>query len=457
MTSEQRRHYDNGIWLCRNCGTLVDADQARYPAQLLRQWKMQAEVRSVARLGQRQPSEADAQEVLSMALRGTGSMFVPGAISNAHSAIRAVLEAADPRLSISTAFDGKQTRIGLHPKTSIQLKALVPAERSAEWQREMTKAHDWGAAVRISMEGVRFTGTPVFDLLQGPSAPGSNAVLSVSPLGKPAASQIRFVTHPDFMVDPFTGYCVAAAKALRFEGTAMGGLLKLVIVLPYRPAEGAGELEWLLSIESWDKLDITRLPYFSSAKRIEQLFSQDQELDVSVSVEGEPWPMGRIKLPATQPHDSLNRYLGYIDTVRQIGLHIGQPICLDLSVAIDMSDVVFAEAVLRMLKEGAASIEPPNQPQRMRVGALTEGFMQSNWANDEMELGAIAISYEAPEALFFGQTVQLPPLDHLFLNCSIRLCQPSVSLNPGDTAEAEILRRTGYTEVLRLRALLGED
>jgi hypothetical protein len=79
-----------------------------------------------------------------------------------------------------------------------------------------------------------------------------------------------------------------------------------------------------------------------------------------------------------------------------------------------------------MRAEGVASIEPTDQPQRVRVGALTEDLTHSNWSDDQMELGAMAISYEAPEALFFGQTVRLPPLGRLFLHCGIRLSQPSV-------------------------------
>lgn len=42
MSPEARKAADNGIWMCRNCGTLVDADEGGFPADLLRQWKSQA-------------------------------------------------------------------------------------------------------------------------------------------------------------------------------------------------------------------------------------------------------------------------------------------------------------------------------------------------------------------------------------------------------------------------------
>lgn len=51
QTPEERRSIENGIWLCRECGVLVDADASGYPDVQLREWKanheaMVSEVRS---------------------------------------------------------------------------------------------------------------------------------------------------------------------------------------------------------------------------------------------------------------------------------------------------------------------------------------------------------------------------------------------------------------------------
>jgi hypothetical protein len=42
-TPEQRQSPENGIWLCQNCGKLIDDDTRRYPAELLRSWKRVSE------------------------------------------------------------------------------------------------------------------------------------------------------------------------------------------------------------------------------------------------------------------------------------------------------------------------------------------------------------------------------------------------------------------------------
>jgi hypothetical protein len=66
LTPEQRCHQDNGIWLCQNCGKLVDNDETRYDATLLRAWKTIAEHRALNSIGKTaQPShETDPQRKL---------------------------------------------------------------------------------------------------------------------------------------------------------------------------------------------------------------------------------------------------------------------------------------------------------------------------------------------------------------------------------------------------------
>src|SRR6266851_3517428 len=43
LTNEQRQFIENGIWLCQNCGKLVDNDELRYTVELLQRWKAHSE------------------------------------------------------------------------------------------------------------------------------------------------------------------------------------------------------------------------------------------------------------------------------------------------------------------------------------------------------------------------------------------------------------------------------
>jgi predicted NACHT family NTPase len=46
LSHEQRRHASNGIWLCQNCGKLVDSDESQYTTDQLREWKKNAETKT---------------------------------------------------------------------------------------------------------------------------------------------------------------------------------------------------------------------------------------------------------------------------------------------------------------------------------------------------------------------------------------------------------------------------
>jgi hypothetical protein len=51
LSSQERRHPDNGIWLCQTCAKLVDNDSSRFTERLLRAWKEIAEDRAFNSIG----------------------------------------------------------------------------------------------------------------------------------------------------------------------------------------------------------------------------------------------------------------------------------------------------------------------------------------------------------------------------------------------------------------------
>ncbi len=54
LTPEQRRHANNGIWLCAHHAAVIDKDVSRYSVELLKNWKCEAEHRAYKRLGKPQ-------------------------------------------------------------------------------------------------------------------------------------------------------------------------------------------------------------------------------------------------------------------------------------------------------------------------------------------------------------------------------------------------------------------
>jgi hypothetical protein len=51
LTPEERRHHNNGIWLCVIHARIVDQDKTRYTVEALRRWKTDAEAEAQRKLG----------------------------------------------------------------------------------------------------------------------------------------------------------------------------------------------------------------------------------------------------------------------------------------------------------------------------------------------------------------------------------------------------------------------
>src|SRR5258707_9005559 len=50
QTPEARRSKENGLWLCQNCGRLVDADPDKFTVEKLTGWKRDAQTRAFREL-----------------------------------------------------------------------------------------------------------------------------------------------------------------------------------------------------------------------------------------------------------------------------------------------------------------------------------------------------------------------------------------------------------------------
>jgi len=91
LSSEERRHPDNGIWLCQTCAKRIDNDASRYTEKLLRAWKEIAEDR---------------------AFRSIGKTVTPAAESESQRKLRAILPSKGKTIKLSEMNSGKAAILG---------------------------------------------------------------------------------------------------------------------------------------------------------------------------------------------------------------------------------------------------------------------------------------------------------------------------------------------------------
>lgn len=144
MTPEQRRSFDNGIWLCSNHATEIDTDRAVFPPELLKEWKALAERRARDERGRRLPEPEDARAEVLAVLTGATPRFTRTAISNAHAATKDRLDCLDARLWVETSYMGGVTQIGIHAREDVSLQLEIPATLKDQWQSGMAELRDHG-------------------------------------------------------------------------------------------------------------------------------------------------------------------------------------------------------------------------------------------------------------------------------------------------------------------------
>jgi hypothetical protein len=112
QTREARRSRDNGIWLCQNCGRLIDADPAKYTVEVLTSWKRAAHERAFRELvapGVPSPTEEAAR---------IGSLVASDNASTADSAFDALFRKVH---AAASADLGTDTRARLWANTTVEL------------------------------------------------------------------------------------------------------------------------------------------------------------------------------------------------------------------------------------------------------------------------------------------------------------------------------------------------
>jgi len=107
LTPAQRRHQNNGIWMCRTHAKLVDNDITRFAAKQLRSWKKDAEARAKQHAGKPAEDQTALREVRSLGAQLLGPEHHRATAMA--DALRQTLERMNPGLSATITF-GKNTR-----------------------------------------------------------------------------------------------------------------------------------------------------------------------------------------------------------------------------------------------------------------------------------------------------------------------------------------------------------
>jgi hypothetical protein len=244
LSSEQRRHISNGIWLCLTHAAAVDADDRQFTVETLKAWKRDAEEQSWAAL-----------------MRGPTGQGPPAARSENLQAIRARVVAASQD-DIHSFTSGP--RWPVHP-IKLHLR-LLSGERQSSFDAE-------GLARAIS----------TFSPLVLVAAPGTGKTTSMIQVAEAAVAS----GLPAVFV-PLTGWMLSGRSLFDYvrDRRAMAGCSEADLVeLSY-----SGEL--LIALDGWNELDALSRRRADAAIRDFQRDYPDASIIVSTRRQAMDVPLG---------------------------------------------------------------------------------------------------------------------------------------------------------------------
>ncbi|WP_210558358.1 MULTISPECIES: hypothetical protein [unclassified Pseudomonas] len=329
MTSNERKAFSNGIWLCAIHADEIDRDVSTHTVELLKSWKKQAEAATKSELGRQLPKETDATDLLAMTLSGMPRKLLPNAIHQAHTASAQVLAAADPRFDVVSRYDPLHgTAFQVNAKENVQIAMKVVGKDAQIAATGYAALLENGHAFELDVKNIEFQGSPLFEMIQellgGDDGKISFFQRSTAVVIKLSAKDPA--TGQKINLDDIPGSITSGTESYCLQGVSMKGMLSL-----RADASHSGEsskISFNISTESWNGREVSRLPWFNKIAPFVEAVVSKWEIDLSVEIDGEL--VSGMTLNLIPDHlQPLSYAISYVQMARTLSSFLEAPICFD--------------------------------------------------------------------------------------------------------------------------------
>lgn len=433
MSSNERKAFSNGIWLCANCATLIDRDWRIYPISLLKRWKKEAEAEARNNIGEKAATKQDSIDLMTMALSGYPKKYLPNAIENIHAATSQSLAELDPRFSVMTTFDGKKTGLTIHPTQSVNL--ILSLKKPEINNSEINKLINFGDAIELQSDDVVISGSPLIERLFSDTI----GKIIFSPPAIPALLKVSFF-HKDTGVvealDDIHGMLAYGREMFSFNGSCYEGLLGLTMKIP---AQGSvGTINTRLDLDKWNGIDVVNLPYFSKLHAFFSKCTKEYPVNFKLEVKGEQVREVDVNnFNSVTFFSKIFDFLEYTQLVRAITSKIRAKIKFTQGVRVSSLELKNIKRIVKRLDGGRVVDTSMIQSNMKAIITLTEDgkkfFRQMMGKPTSIRMTA----NESEVITLFGQSIQLPKENHEFHNILMVSDSNIDDLNIGDQFEIE--------------------
>ena len=294
QTKAQRRHFDNGIWLCYSCSKLIDNEETFHTVAHLKEMKARHQVYVSGWVGVVPMAPFEAKSEIRAGILEASIFLITKAGSPANFDVSAVVEGyeqtinnIDPNFKVVVTAKSGSVLHELVPVTSpappIQIVFNDDANISADlaWQKMI----EVGESIQIPTNDFKFVGSKLFEHLNDVIVGGT---LTLTPGKRRLETCIYFVSdEAEFELAATESFMGKGSKQFDIEGSALNGFFTFRYFIHDRYKVDA---TYTFDVAGWLGQPINNLRHYHRIKRAYDFVIKYPKSRISVEIvlNGEP-------------------------------------------------------------------------------------------------------------------------------------------------------------------------
>lgn len=448
MTEEQRRHIDNGLWLCSNCSIMIDRDVEVYPPERLFEWKRSAGNRATEVLGKRPRSAEESMKKLIEALdKRQPKLSLAQSIVRAHREQEEFLEGLDQRFSVSSHLIDGRPCIEIKAKETVNVQIKVSTKRGDGYAEGFKDLFDHGKKFEVNLLDTSAHGSDLLSHILAENAK-ENGKLVFSPSTYTASARIELIDPKTNLIDQLTevaGEITAGKKSMQFEGKTFEGLFTVGFHKNLVEDSLPQTITMHIDLDQWEKRPLCSLPYISKVAKLYQRLADGWEFSLIMEHKGEVIFSGTGDFKACADDiRALNALMIYTVRARSVSILLQKEITFTKYITFDGQVLTNLEDI-RFILENQGQVPKENLKRPIIVDVIYDDSINQFEILGGNNPGTLRlIENERGAIVIFGQMIRLPKRVMLVEGFIPQIKQKKGKWKNGDTIKLTLKPAEGY-------------
>jgi len=267
ISSDERKSYKNGIWLCNIHARMVDVDPKVFSTEELIQWKQEAEKYSESVLGKSMLTEEEANtistEKMSSFFLGDNANNLSSGLANIVNHVDRKLSDLDPRFLVKTSIiDGNVSRSISAKEAGVKLDLFIDSEHADQFKENYERIELLGGEFEIPTDAVSVDGSALFNNLFSGNLGGGCLKVSKPEATFNANLYVSTDTHPIFLSSA-RAKLSSTPKARVMTASALKDFVRMISESRFDNARNTALTTYTFDFTKWVGLDVLKIPFFS--------------------------------------------------------------------------------------------------------------------------------------------------------------------------------------------------